>query len=335
MNYALGCAFNLKDIFHNFNYKKLETNCSDCYKLIKDNHRFLLACKIFTTSVKLILDDVIQRNVTFWLPLTGNRKCNIHMKRVLGKDFQKLRQVGKWADIDIVKSFFSGYEIGFYMLGNRTPRVKTIYVNKLLKDTITLNTNAGKQYGDSVIDTTIKDYIEKVSKEFPLIPIKDIKTILVFAWKSVYLHNSYGGDTLIKSTNLWCYIGQLKRTAIQHFQYYLRKLIIKVRVNYKRKGSPWDGFYYFALSESEYQKYLKQKNIKGRPKKWFTFEKVFVYEILDECLLKEFSKKYIFRYKLLDKISTRYYYQKLQAQVELLKIRAPLKFKDILTSNNK
>jgi hypothetical protein len=66
------------------------------------------------------------------------------MKRVTGKDFQRLRKSGKWNDVDFINSNFSGYEIGFYMLGNRTPRVKTVYVDKQTKETITKYTNLGK-----------------------------------------------------------------------------------------------------------------------------------------------------------------------------------------------
>ena len=44
------------------------------------------------------------------------------------------------------------------MLGSRTPRVKTVYVNKKTKEIISRYTNMGKQYGDGKIDTKISDY---------------------------------------------------------------------------------------------------------------------------------------------------------------------------------
>nr|DAR22777.1 MAG TPA: hypothetical protein [Caudoviricetes sp.] len=37
---------------------------------------------------------------------------------------------------------------------------------------------------------------------------------MIFAWKSVYLHNSYGGDLLISNNSSWCYIGDLKSNAL-------------------------------------------------------------------------------------------------------------------------
>ena len=168
--YALGCAFNINDLFFNFPYKKLKLNCRDCLEITGDAHRSLLVKKIFRTSMKIVIQDIVERNVTFWLPLTGDKKCNMHMKRVSGKDFQKLRQAGKWDDIDIVNSNFSGYEIGFYMLGKRTPRVKTVYVNKQTREAISRYTNIGKQYGDGNIDTKISDYYLQIYRQFPEVP---------------------------------------------------------------------------------------------------------------------------------------------------------------------
>ena len=57
----------------------------------------------------------------------------------------------------------------------------------------------------------IKDYYESLCEKFPDVPEKDIKRILNYGWKSLYLHNLYGGDTLITDDSLWCYIGHLER----------------------------------------------------------------------------------------------------------------------------
>jgi hypothetical protein len=68
------------------------------------------------------------------------------MQRFTGDKFKTLRKSGKWANINFLKSYFTGYQLGLFMYGNRTPRVKNIYVNKELRDKITNNTNEGKQY---------------------------------------------------------------------------------------------------------------------------------------------------------------------------------------------
>lgn len=183
--------------------------------------------------------------------------------------------------------------------------------------------------------TTIKDYYEEIYQRFPDVPKEDIRRILDYGWKSLYLHNSYGGDTLVSDNDLWCYIGKLKKGPLKHFQYYIRKLIIRLRVLYRRRKIEWDGYYYFGLSESAYQNYLKQKNGKGRPKKCFNYGKVFMYQLLDECKVAEHSSKYIFRIPYITKVNFKFYIPELITnKAELIITRDPLKFKDILTYYN-
>jgi hypothetical protein len=66
------------------------------------------------------------------------------MKKVRGEDFKNLKKAGKWKDVGLTASNFTGHELGLYMYGERDPRIKTIYVNKYLKDKITKYTNEGK-----------------------------------------------------------------------------------------------------------------------------------------------------------------------------------------------
>ncbi len=333
--YALGCAFTTKDILTNFPYKELQVNCELCKKITGDNHRNILVGKIFKESLKIIILDIIQNNITFWLPLTGSKKCNIHMKRFSGEQFKNLRRGGKWEDVDIIKSMFSGYQLSLFMLGNRTPRVKSIYLNRDLQEIITSKINSGMSYGDSKHDKTIKDYYQQIYDKFPLVPKQDINKILNFSWKSLYLHNSYGGDTLIADKDIWCYIGNLKKDSLDHFYYYIRKLTTKLRVLYRRKKITWDGYYYFALSDAQYQSYLSQKNKRGRPKKYFNFGTVYLYQILDECKINEHYRRYIFRIPYISKLKIKQFTKDLVSdKAELLITRDPLKFKDILINDN-
>ncbi len=142
---ATGAAFNLDEMFMNFPMSKLEISCKECEEITGDKHRDKLAKRIFRECVKTVLEDVIDNNVTFQLP-TGKRKCDIHMKKVRGEDFKNLRKAGKWKDIGLTASNFTGHELGLYMYGQRDPRIKTIYVNKRFKDKITKYTNEEKQY---------------------------------------------------------------------------------------------------------------------------------------------------------------------------------------------
>lgn len=145
-HWSTGCAFSMDELFENFPYKKLKLTCKDCKKIINDEHRNILAKRIFQASVLAVLNDVIDNNVTFELPLNGKVKSDIHMQKISGESFKKLRQKGKWRDVDFLKSMFTGYQLGLFMYGKRIPRIKNIYVNGQLKKKITDNTNKGMQY---------------------------------------------------------------------------------------------------------------------------------------------------------------------------------------------
>lgn len=181
----------------------------------------------------------------------------------------------------------------------------------------------------------INDYYEEMYQKFPGVPQQDIRRILNYGFKSLYLHNSYGGDVVIRDNSFWSFIGNLTTDSLKHFEYYIRKLSVKLRVLYKRKKIPWDGYYYFALTQSQYEAYEAQKNKRGRPKKNFTFTNIVLYKLLDECKIKEHAHKYIFRVQY--PINSRFVIFKEQLvtdKSELIIVREPLKFSDILVSNN-
>lgn len=182
---------------------------------------------------------------------------------------------------------------------------------------------------------TVKDYYERMYEKFPTVPKKDIQRILNYGWKSLYLHNSYGGDTLITDNDFWSYIGTLRKDSLKHFHYYIKKLVIKLRVLYKRKKIQWDGYYYFALTDSQYENYLSQKNKKGRPRKNFKYGNQILYKILDECKIKEYNRKYIFKIPYISDLGMTFYKENLESdKAELIITRDVLKFKDLLVSNN-
>lgn len=336
IHYILGCGFTINNLFENFPYKKLKITCNECDIISNSRHRDVLVKRIFRECYNLVLNDIIDRNVTFWLPLVGNKKANMHMIKFTGDAFKNLKKAGKWKDVDFLKSNFCGYGIGLFMLGKRTPRVKNVYVCTPLRKKITDNTNNGFPYGDGKIDTTLKDYLEKIYALFPAVSKADIKRILNYAWRSLYLHNSYGGDVLVGTGRYWSYIGNLKKNPLDHYFYYLKKLSVKIRVLYRKRKTEWDGYYYFALTDSQFQHYQDQIKKRGRPRKHFDFGTVFAYQILDECLVNEYYRKYIFRIPYISRLKAKVFYRHLVTdKAEFLMTVETRKFKDLVNINKK
>lgn len=184
-----------------------------------------------------------------------------------------------------------------------------------------------------MVQKTIQDYYDQIYKEYPTVSKSDIKRILQYGFKSLYLHCSYGGDVLLNRLGFWFYCGQLTNNSVRWFEYYKRKIKIKLRVLYKRKQIPWNGYYYFALSENQYNDYLSQKNKKGRPKKNFTFSHVVLYKIYDECNITESGKVAIFKIPMSIDLGFDYYKKEMITdKAELVLVRPPLKLEDILLS---
>lgn len=181
---------------------------------------------------------------------------------------------------------------------------------------------------------TVQDYYEKLYEEYPTIPKEDIRRICLFGIKSLNIHNTYGGDVLITNKDFWFYCGQLMNDSLKYFNYYKNKMRVKLRIMYKRKNIPWDGYYYFALSKNQYNNYLEQKNKKGRPRKKFIFNKVVLYKIYDECSIAESNKVALFRIPYGSEFGLSLFKNELITdKAELILERNPLTFNDILLTN--
>lgn len=183
---------------------------------------------------------------------------------------------------------------------------------------------------------TINDYYDIMYSKFPDVDKNDIKKILNHGWKAFYSVNSVGADVCTHDKDFWCYVGFLHKNSLKYFKYYIKKLVLKLRIMGKRTKVPWDGFYYFALSDKQYEQYLAQQKSKGRKRKWFTYENIFLFKSLNECKLTQFNKKYIFRVSFISQNGNKIYKESFTScDTELIEVRDVLKFKDILVNNNK
>lgn len=145
MRYALGAAFNVSDIFDYFDLKKLKISQKDCQSKLGINRRSKLVKDMFRECFNEVINDIIDNNVTFELPV-GKCKATIYLKRFVDKDFVRLRKKGAFKDVDFLASNFSGYNLMLSMPSVGRDRDKPIYVDNNIKQKIIDNTNQGKQY---------------------------------------------------------------------------------------------------------------------------------------------------------------------------------------------
>lgn len=146
-------------------------------------------------------------------------------------------------------------------------------------------------------------YYEKVKEKFPDLTYKEIDTIVKFGLRSLFINCGYGGDILLKSPYFTMYIGRLFKDKNVFSKYKVLKESIKLRIKYKRSKTQWDGYYYFGLTDEQFNEYLSNfKNSgmgdksKGRRRNKICFKNIFAYKLLDECLLHK-KYKHIFKLK--------------------------------------
>lgn len=336
MKSALGCAINTSELLRNFPLHKLKLDCKLTVKLIKRTTRLDLVSRIFKYCFKLVINDIIENNITFNLPLVGKKKARIEPSIFEGDYFNLMYNLGSYEGLDYIASDFKMYGIQFVMAGNRTPRRRRVYISKAYKDKIIEKANQGFVYGGGR-DTVIQDYFDKIMEKYKGVTKQDLRTILNYCWRQYYMFVSRGCDILIRDKELYTYTGSLKYDPKQWFDVYRIKLALKIRwLNKTNKDKKWDGYYYFVLSEDQYQKtFGRREKKRGRPLHKFTFENVYLYTYYDECSLRNFGYKYICRIPYKTWIKNCLHFDKLTtSKAELITIREPLKFKDILISEN-
>ena len=186
--------------------------------------------------------------------------------------------------------------------------------------------------------TCVEDYLPKLQKMFPKIDKKDIKRMVEYGWRMFYFYNLRGCDTLIESTKhkYWMYCGQLCSDSLKHFDDYRQMLRRKLRVLYAKKKIQWDGYYYTALSEEEYNDYIKSMKGRGRKRKYFKYNNKLSFKIFDEAKVYYSWAKYIIKFKYITDMGYSFYKEKLKCtEVSLALVREhPDTFKEIMISSN-
>lgn len=95
----------------------------------------------------LVINDIIDNNITFEIPCVGKNEARIYVKCYSGDDFVENYKRGAFNGIDYINSGFKGYRIMFqWKYGSGPIREKPIYIDNTTKAKFYENINNGKQY---------------------------------------------------------------------------------------------------------------------------------------------------------------------------------------------
>ena len=140
----------------------------------------------------------------------------------------------------------------------------------------------------------IEDYYEKMQEKYPEIPRETLEKVLKYGLRSFYLHNSYGADTINMVQGFVMYCGRLFGDNLEFYKYWLIKQRLKLRILWKKRKKQYDGYYYFGLTEEDFQKYKSQMKKSGRRRRKFTFDRIKLCKIFEEVEIDR-RWKHIFR----------------------------------------
>lgn len=145
--YALGWACNLSDIFVRFPFNKCK-NLIQKYKTKKLQKQKIK--QVFRTGVEIILNDIIENNVSFKVPSFQYNGGEIHFEPITGSQFKELRAKGKFSRIDFLETLFTGYQLYLYLHGKNdnflARRKIPIYMSSRYKKRMEDLANQGKTY---------------------------------------------------------------------------------------------------------------------------------------------------------------------------------------------
>lgn len=144
---ALGWACNLNNLFVRFPYEK----CKSIIKNIRVKREQLRLIKnIMREGIKVVIDDVIDNNVTFKVPSFGYYGGEIHFQAFKDQEFIDVRKKGKFKEIDFLATNFTGYQLYLFLHSKKDnflhKRKFPIYFAGEQKKRFVQNVNGGKNY---------------------------------------------------------------------------------------------------------------------------------------------------------------------------------------------
>lgn len=147
-----------------------------------------------------------------------------------------------------------------------------------------------------MIVKTVADYVDSVQEKFPDISKQDIRRAINFGFKSFITFNNQNCDVNIKMDDISAICGRLTSNWLTFTKMYKRKLIRKLHVLYKMKNVVWDGYYYFSLTDRQFnERFLSKKHKIEKKYRGVNFGRVRLYKMYDECKISRWVSMHIFR----------------------------------------
>ena len=121
--------------------------------------------------------------------------------------------------------------------------------------------------------TEVSKYIPKVKERFPYLKDDEIEAILNFGFRTIFALVKLNADVFLKNSSWSVHFGKRHLTKDDIHKYMCWKTRVKSRLVDKYAGKPFDGVYYFGLSEEDFQKFRKSRKHK------YTFTNIYLHNV--------------------------------------------------------
>lgn len=138
--------------------------------------------------------------------------------------------------------------------------------------------------------TDVNDYIDQIIEKHPELTEKQLRYILHFGMISFdnYLRGGFGIRLSSPKVSMWTG-GNQTTDSEKSLKEKKRRIRKKARFNYSVDKTKFDGYYYFSMTESLFQK------LKPFEKDKMKVEKLMIYKSHEECFLSG-TDCYIFKF---------------------------------------
>ena len=136
------CHLTVDDLYMGIDIEKLGKIPGKIKQNTKKLRKYL--GNIYMELMDLVIDDIIENNVTFRLTLMIDRRGTLQIRPIQGDGFKVLMQNGSFEGLDFLKTDFTGYRLFYY-----SPKINKdiqVALDKKNKNRIIEKVNAGMKY---------------------------------------------------------------------------------------------------------------------------------------------------------------------------------------------
>ncbi len=136
---------------------------------------------------------------------------------------------------------------------------------------------------------TYKKYLDTLHEEFPDVDKKSIRDVVRHGLTMMGIFKERDFDIYLNNNreNLYYYFGKATHNMDDRYERHYKKIRKKLRLIYRLKKTIYSGYYYFALNDERYAKYLAKEPI----------DIVYLYKIQEESDMAK-KNKHKFRIKM-------------------------------------